>query len=207
MTVKLISVTPDAEKTMAYIARVSSPLNQENPEYARLLRYCLDHRHWSVFEHASMTVEISTSRMISAQILRHRSFKFSEFSQRYSEPMDYVPVRARYQAEKNRQSSSGELDSRYQHYWSYAQESHWNRCLDLYKEAIDAGIAKELARAVLPMSTATRLYMTGDARSWIHYLQLRTQPDTQKEHRDIAESIKTIFIEQFPTVAEALEWS
>lgn len=206
MSVRLISVTPEAEKTMAYIARVSSP-HQDNPEYAGLLRYCLNHRHWSVFEHASMSVEIETSRMISAQILRHRSFKFSEFSQRYAEPVDFVPIEARKPVAGNRQSSVPFSDDRIHHWWKYAQTSFWHKAQDLYKEALDAGIAKECARAVLPMFTCSRLYMTGDVRSWIHYLDLRTQPDTQKEHRDIAEAIKRIFIEQFPTVSEALGWS
>ena len=205
MTVKLITITPDAEATMAYIARVSSP-NQENPEYARLLKYCLDHQHWSVFEHAYMTLEISTSRMISAQILRHRSFTFSEFSQRYAEPMDYVAVKARRQAEKNRQSSVDDFDEAVREWWEGVQREHWSDCEDIYKRAIALGIAKECARAILPMNTATRLYMTGSVRSWIHYISLRCQPDTQQEHREIAEQCMEIFVEQLPMVAEALGW-
>ena len=205
MSVRLISVTPDAEATMAYIARVSST-NQENPEYAKLLKYCLDHQHWSVFEHAHMTLEISTSRMISAQILRHRSFTFSEFSQRYAEPMDYVPVKARRQAEKNRQSSVDDLSEFHKTWFDFVQQKIWGDAEEAYNEALDRGIAKECARAILPMNTATRLYMTGSVRSWIHYLELRTQPDTQKEHREIAEDCNVIFVEQFPTVSEALGW-
>ena len=206
MSVKLISITPDAEKTMAYIARVSSP-NQENPEYARLLKYCLDHGHFSVFEHAHMTLEVATSRMISAQILRHRSFTFSEFSQRYAEPVGFVRVGARMQAEKNRQSSTDTAPDQLREWWDATQHLVWKNVQQAYEDAISFGIAKEVARAVLPMNTATRLYMTGSVRSWIHYIQLRCQPDTQQEHRDIADACKAIFIEQLPTVSEALGWT
>lgn len=206
MSAKLISITPRAEETMAYIARVSSP-NQENPEYARLLKYCLDHQHWSVFEHAHMTLEIATSRMISAQILRHRSFTFSEFSQRYAIPTDPVIYDARRQTEKNRQSSVDDLDPDIKQWWRNTQGSLFWKAEVTYRQALAKGIAKECARAILPMNTATRLYMTGSVRSWIHYLQLRTQPDTQQEHRDIAEACKAIFIDQFPTVSEALGWT
>ena len=206
MSVKLVSVTPDAEKTMAYIARVSSP-NQDNPEYAKLLKYCLDHQHWSVFEHAYMTLEIATSRMVSAQILRHRSFTFSEFSQRYAEPMDYVSVKARRHAEKNRQSSVDDLPESLRTWWEEQQYAHWVHCVALYDHAIGNGIAKECARAILPMNTATRLYMTGSVRSWIHYIQLRTQEDTQAEHRELANECKRLFVEQLPTVSEALGWT
>lgn len=205
MTVKHIVTTPNAEATMAYIARVSSP-NQENPNYSGLLKYCLDHQHWSVFEHAHMTLEIATSRMISAQILRHRSFTFSEFSQRYAEPMDYVPVKARRQAEKNRQSSVDDFGEAEQKLWYDIQDSYWRAARGMYEAVVKAGIAKECARAILPMNTATRLYMTGSVRSWIHYIQLRTEPDTQKEHRDIAMACEKIFCRELPTVAEALGW-
>jgi thymidylate synthase (FAD) len=205
MSAALISVTPDAESTMAYIARVSSP-NQENPEYARLLKYCIDHQHWSVFEHAFMTVEIGTSRMISAQILRHRSFTFSEFSQRYAEPMEFVSYSARRQAEKNRQSSIDDLPAEDQLWWDKKQREHWYLALDDYQTAIAKGIAKECARSILPMNTRTRIYMTGSVRSWIHYIQLRTQPDTQQEHREIAERCKKIFKAEFPVVSTALGW-
>lgn len=190
---------------MAYIARVSSP-NQENPEYTKLLKYCIEHEHWSVFEHAYMTVEIETSRMISAQILRHRSFTFSEFSQRYSEPSDCVVYSARRQADKNRQSSVDDLDKSTRKRWEEAQKNIWIVAEATYKEALLQGIAKECARAVLPMNTGTRLYMTGSARSWIHYLKLRTQEDTQLEHRVIADQIKEVFVQQFPLVSTALGW-
>ena len=206
MSVKLIAVTPDAEKTIAYVARVSSPF-QDNPDYAKLIRYLIEHSHWSPLEHAHMTLEISTSRMISAQILRHRSFTFSEFSQRYAEPMDYVPVKARRQAEKNRQSSVDDLSEKQQEFWAEIQNNYWQAAHSMYEAALKAGIAKECARAILPMNTATRLYMTGSVRSWIHYIQLRCQPDTQKEHRDIADACKAIFVEQLPTVSEALGWT
>lgn len=203
--VKLICITDDAEATMAYVARVSSP-HQENPEYARLLKYCLDHQHWSVFEHASATVEITTSRMISAQILRHRSFTFSEFSQRYSEAQAFVPYQARRQDEKNRQNSIDDLDDDVLRAWEHRQRKNWDRALSDYRWAIDHGIAKECARAVLPMQTATRIYMTGSIRSWITYLALRTSPDTQLEHREIALAIREILSQHLPTIAEAAGW-
>jgi thymidylate synthase (FAD) len=205
MSVKLISITPDAEKTIVYVARVSSP-HQDNPEYAGLIRYLIAHQHWSPLEHAYMTIEIETSRMISAQILRHRSFTFSEFSQRYSEPMGCVMYDARRQADKNRQSSVDDLSQEVKEDWIYAQERMWGVAEAMYKMALEKGIAKECARAVLPMNTTTRLYMTGSVRSWIHYLQLRTQEDTQKEHREIAEKCREIFVEKLPTVARALGW-
>ncbi len=206
MSVKLITITPKAEETMAYIARVSSP-NQENPEYARLLKYCIDHAHWSVFEHAYLTLEIQTSRMISAQILRHRSFTFSEFSQRYAEPMDYVAGTARMQAEKNRQSSIDDAPLHLKIWWEGVQYELWSKAKQAYEDAISFGLAKECARSVLPMNTATRLYMTGSVRSWIHYINLRCQPDTQAEHREIAEKCRELFKEQLPVVSEALGWS
>ena len=201
---KLISVTPDAEKTMAYIARVSSP-NQDNPEYSKLLKYCLDKKHWSVFESAYMTVEINTSRAISAQILRHRSFTFSEFSQRYAEAQDFVIFEARRQDKKNRQNSTNDLDPEIQKWFYDAQSAVIDNCERLYSEAIEKGIAKECARMLLPQSTATKIYMTGSVRSWIHYIQLRTDKSTQLEHRAVAEEIKKIFIEQFPVVSKALD--
>lgn len=203
--VSLITITPDAEKTMTYIARVSSP-NQENPEYGGLLRYCLKHQHWSVFEHAHMTLEIHTCRSISAQILRHRSFTFSEFSQRYAEPTGYVIGEARLPAEKNRQSSADPAPVHLQLWWESIQRDLWQKANQAYNDALDFGLAKECARAILPMNTTTRLYMTGSVRSWIHYIQLRTQSDTQKEHRDVAEACKEIFVERLPVVSEALGW-
>lgn len=206
MSVELVAITPDAEKLIAYCARVSSP-NQENPEYAKLLAYCVKHKHWSVFEQASMTVEIQTSRMISAQILRHRSFQFQEFSQRYAEVQDYVPYEARRQDEKNRQNSIDDLSDEIKEDWLMRQKEIFDMCMGDYKWALDHGIAKECARAILPMQTATRLYMTGSIRSWIHYLDVRCSEDTQLEHREIANEIKAIFVKQLPVVAEALGWT
>lgn len=206
MSVELITITPDAEKLIAYCARVSSP-NQENPEIAKLLAYCIKHQHWSIFEQASMTVEIETSRMISAQILRHRSFVFQEFSQRYAEAQEIVLCEARRQDTKNRQNSIDDLSDEIKDQWLRMQEHSFRWTLDAYNWALENGIAKECARAVLPMQTKTKLYMTGSIRSWIHYLELRTGPDTQKEHRDIADAIKRIFVEQLPVTSEALGWS
>jgi thymidylate synthase (FAD) len=187
---------------MAYIARNSSP-HQENPEYARLMKYCVNHQHWSVFEHAHMTVEITTSRMISAQILRHRSFTFSEFSQRYAEVADYVRVKARRQSEKNRQSSVDDLEEIVQHRWDNIQKSIWTVAQATYQEALAQGIAKEVARAVLPMNSKTRIYMTGSVRSWIHYLKQRLDPSTQKEHREVAQQVLTIMRGVAPITMEA----
>ena len=203
--VKLISITPDAEKTIVYCARVSSK-EQDNPEISKLIKYCLDHKHWSIFETASMTVEIETSRAISAQILRHRSFTFQEFSQRYAEATEYVTYEARRQDKKNRQNSIGDMkldDEKW--FWEAQQMVHTN-CDRLYRQALKRGIAKEQARFLLPMSTKTKLYMTGSIRSWLHYIELRSDKDTQLEHRVIAEEIKKIFIEQLPILGAALNW-
>jgi len=210
MTVKLISVTPDAEQTMAYVARVSNPANQDSENYAGLLRYCIKHNHWSVFEQAHMTLEIETTRGIAAQILRHRSFTFQEFSQRYADSSllsDYIPVPdLRRQDTKNRQNSIDDLsEDMKQDLWLKINE-HFQGSMELYKELLDKGVAKECARFVLPLATPTRIYMTGSCRSWIHYINLRSANGTQKEHMDIALECKKVFTEQFPTVAEALEW-
>lgn len=205
MSVKLITITPDAEKLIAYCARVSSQ-SQDNPDYSKLLAYCINHGHWSIFEQAFMTVEIETSRMISAQILRHRSFQFQEFSQRYAEVQDYESYKARRQDEKNRQNSIDDLSPEVKAEWLRRQEDNFNRCMQHYSWALAHGVAKECARAVLPMQTKTKLYMTGSIRSWIHYLLVRCGADTQREHREIAENIKSIFIDQLPTIAAALNW-
>jgi thymidylate synthase (FAD) len=204
--VRLISFTPDAEKNIAYCARVSSP-NQENPDIAKLIKYCIDHKHFSIFEQAHMTVEIETSRMISAQILRHRSFTFQEFSQRYAEVQDFESYEARRQDHKNRQNSIDDLSPEIKAEWLKRQEENFERCMQHYSWALAQGIAKECARSVLPMQTGTKLYMTGSIRSWIHYLDLRCDKDTQKEHRDIANDIKQVFIKEFPVISEALGWS
>ena len=205
--VKLVSITSDAEKIISYCARVSSD-NQENPEYAKLLRYCITHGHWSIFETASMTLEITTSRAIAAQLLRHRSFTFQEFSQRYSSNINKpVPIVGRRQSQKNRQSSSEELDTMAQEFWLGLQERVYDSCFTAYQQAIDSGVAREQARMLLPLATPSTLYMTGNVRSWITYIQSRTSEDTQKEHRDLANEIKKIFIGQLPTISEALEWT
>jgi thymidylate synthase (FAD) len=198
---KLISVTPNAESIMAYCARVSSN-NQDNPEYEKLLSYCVKHKHWSVFEMADMCVEIVTSRAMAQQILRHRSFHFQEFSQRYANAATYVPCEAREQDTKNRQNSTDTLSEDIKATWLTVQAANWNAAIDAYKWALDNGIAKETARMILPVQTETKLYMKGTVRDWIHYIAVRTDPSTQREHRDVAESIKTIFIEQFPTVGK-----
>jgi thymidylate synthase (FAD) len=209
-SVKLISVTPDAEKTMAYIARVSNPKNQTNENYAKLLGYCIKHNHWSVFEQSFMTLEIETTRGLAAQILRHRSFTFQEFSQRYADSSllsTSIPLpELRRQDTKNRQNSIDDIDEFKVQKYQMLMQDYFSRGMELYQEMLTDGIAKECARFVLPLATPTRLYMSGSCRSWIHYIDLRSAHGTQKEHMDIAEACKNVFIEQFPTVAEALEW-
>ena len=210
MEVKLISVSPDAEKHMAYCARVSNPNNQDNEKYAGLLRYCIKHQHWSIFEQAFMTLEINTTRGLAAQILRHRSFTYQEFSQRYADSSllgDSIPLpQLRKQDEKNRQNSTDDLDPILIQELEVKMMNYFRDGMKLYKEMLDAKVAKECARFVLPLATPTRLYMSGSVRSWIHYIDLRSGHGTQKEHMDIANACKSIFIEQFPTVSEALEW-
>ena len=210
MSVKLVSVTPDAEKNMAYVARVSNPNNQENPNYAKLLGYCIKHNHWSVFEQSFMTLEIETTRGLAAQILRHRSFTYQEFSQRYADSSLLSETIAlpelRRQDTKNRQNSIDDIDPVVKQEFEIKMRKHFDEAMVLYQSMLDMGIAKECARFVLPLATPTRLYMSGSCRSWIHYIQLRSANGTQKEHMDIAEACKNIFAEQFPTVAEALEW-
>jgi thymidylate synthase (FAD) len=210
MSVKLVSVTPDAEKNMAYVARVSNPNNQENPNYAKLLGYCIKHNHWSVFEQSFMTLEIETTRGLAAQILRHRSFTYQEFSQRYADTSllaETIPVpELRRQDTKNRQNSIDDLDPEFVELTNKQIQTYFAQGMSLYQHLLDNGVAKECARFVLPLATPTRLYMSGSCRSWIHYIQLRSANGTQKEHMEIAEACKKIFAEQFPTVAEALEW-
>ena len=209
-TVKLVSITPDAEKTMAYIARVSNPSNQNNDDFSGLLKYCIKHQHWSVFEQSSMTLEIETSRAIAAQILRHRSFTFQEFSQRYADTnliAERIPLPAlRKQDLKNRQNSTDDLDEFVKQDIEMTITAHFNQAEKLYKRMLEAGVAKECARMVLPLATPTRLYMTGSCRSWIHYINLRSAHGTQKEHMDIAEACRKVFTEQFPIVSKALDW-
>jgi len=210
MSVKLISVTPDAEKMMAYVARVSNPNNQENPNYAKLLGYCIKHNHWSVFEQSFMTLELETTRGVAAQVLRHRSFTYQEFSQRYADSSmlaERIPLpKLRRQDTKNRQNSIDDIDPFVNQEFQIKMENHFQEGMKLYQEMLKYGIAKECARFVLPLATPTKIYMSGSCRSWIHYINLRTANGTQKEHMDLAEGCKKIFIEQFPTCAEALEW-
>jgi len=211
MEVKLISVSPDAEQHMAYCARVSNPNNQSNENYAGLLRYCIKHQHWSIFEQAFMTLEINTTRGLAAQILRHRSFTFQEFSQRYADTNlldSNIPLpELRRQDTKNRQNSIDDIPEAQSKMLLGRIQNYFNEGLDLYNELLREGIAKECARFVLPLATPTRIYMSGSVRSWVHYIDLRSAHGTQKEHMDIANACKTIFTEQFPTVSEALEWS
>ena len=207
---KLVSITPDAEKTMAYIARVSNPGNQDNPNYAKLLKHCIRNSHWSVFEHAYMTIEIETSLAIATQILRHRSFTFQQFSQRYADAQmvaKSIPnPQLRTQDLKNRQNSVDNLSPELQAEFSAKIDGYFENGVKLYQEMLNAGVAKECARFVLPQAMPTRIYMTGSCRNWIHYIDLRSAHGTQKEHMDVAHLCKNIFIEQFPSVSEALEW-
>ena len=210
MNVKLITVTPNAEETMGYVARVSNPNNQDNPKVAGLLGYCIKHQHWSVFEQAHMTLEIETTRGIAAQILRHRSFTYQEFSQRYANTnmlgkIDVPDLRS--QDDKNRQNSIDDIPQDQKARLQGQIQRYFSEGIDLYNELIREGIAKECARFVLPLATPTRIYMTGSVRSWIHYIDLRSAHGTQKEHMDIAEACRQIFIEQFPIVSTALDWS
>ena len=209
MTVKLIQITPNPEEQIAYIARVSNPKNQDNPDYAKLLAYCIKHQHWSIFEQAFMTLEIETTRGLAAQILRHRSFTFQEFSQRYADTtlLGAIPLpELRRQDKSNRQNSIDDIPEEKQKELELTIARHFASSKDLYNELIRQGIAKECARFVLPLATPTRLYMSGSVRSWIHYIDLRSAHGTQKEHMDIAEACREIFKEQLPTVSEALGW-
>ena len=207
---KLTSVTPKSEETMGYVARGSNPNNQDNPNVAGLLRYCIKHQHWSVFEQAHMTVEIETTRGLAAQILRHRSFTFQEFSQRYASTnllAEEIPMfDLRSQDLKNRQNSNDDIPKNKKADLQQKIAEYFVESMDLYNELLANGIAKECARFVLPLATPTRLYMTGSVRSWVHYIDLRSAHGTQKEHMDIAEMVRSVFKEQFPIVSEALGW-
>ena len=216
MKVNLVSLTSpkikdinNQEDLVAYCARVSSPQNQTNFESApKLLKYLIKNKHWSPFEMIDMTLEIKTSRAIAAQILRHRSFSFQEFSQRYSVANEFQDIELRLQGDKNRQVGE-ELISK-----NHPQYDNLNRLISdalstsqhCYDTMIDNGIAKEVARMILPLTTETTMYMKGSLRSWVHYIDLRTEKNTQKEHRDIATECKEIFIKEFPVISEALEW-
>lgn len=217
--VKLISITQgagelinkNAQEVISYIARVSNPNNQLNFDTAAgLLRYCINHEHWSIFEHAYMTLEINTTRGIAAQILRHRSFTFQEFSQRYADTnllseRPQIP-NLRRQDTKNRQNSIDDFGDYVKLGMQSEISEYFEKGQKLYNRLLEKGVAKECARFVLPLATPTRIYMTGSCRSWIHYISLRSANGTQKEHMDIAESCKEVFKQEFSTVAEALEW-
>jgi len=211
MNVKLISVTPDAEKLMAYCARVSNPAGQNNENYAKLIKYCIDHQHFSVFEQAFLTIEINTTRGIAAQILRHRSFTFQEFSQRYADTTllaeDIPMFELRRQDTKNRQNSIDDIDDATKQLWTYHILDYFKRGKEIYDGLIADGIAKECARFVLPLATPTRIYMSGSIRSFIHWIQLRSSNGTQKEHMILANEAKNIFKEQLPITSEALGWN
>lgn len=208
--VKLVSVTPDAEKHMAYCARVSNPKNQDNDSFEGLLRYCIKHQHWSIFEQAFMSVEINTTRGIAAQILRHRSFTFQEFSQRYADTgllSKTIPLpELRRQDDKNRQNSIDDIPDYLKLTLLEDIRILFEHSQNVYNRLLEKGVAKECARFVLPLATPTRIYMTGSVRSWIHYIDLRSAHGTQKEHMEIAELIRCIFCCEFPNVSEALGW-
>ena len=210
MKVSFVNITANPEQTMAYIARVSNPSNQDNENYAGLLRYCIKHQHWSVFEQSSMTLEIETTRGLAAQVLRHRSFTFQEFSQRYADSNLLGEIELpelRRQDTKNRQNSIDDLDPAVVEKLEKQMNTLFSSSLALYNQMLESGVAKECARFVLPLATPTRLYMTGSCRSWIHYIQLRSAHGTQKEHMEIANACKSHFVQHYPTVAEALEWT
>ena len=208
--VHLVTVTPDAEKMMAYIARVSNPKNQDNQDFKKLIQYCINNEHWSVFEQAYMTLQIETNRGIAAQILRHRSFTFQEFSQRYADStqLGEIPIpELRRQDKKNRQNSISNLPTNVSKDFQQRIEVQFKETLNLYQEMLEKGVAKECARFILPLATSTRIYMTGSCRSWIHYINLRSGHGTQKEHLIIANQCREIFSKQFPTVSIALNWN
>ena len=203
---KLVWVTPDAEKLIGKIARVSNPKNENNPNVERLLQYLIKHKHWSPFEMASLCVEITTTRAIAAQILRHRSFSFQEFSQRYAVATTTEVPQLRRQDETNRQNSIDDIPEETQEYYEERIDNHFRESLMLYESLLHSGVAKECARAVLPMNTVTRMYMSGTIRSWLHYIDLRGNDDTQREHRSIARMIGEILDTELPTIARAM-WS
>lgn len=204
MKTSLVWSTPEAEKLIAYMARVSNPANQHNEQIAGLLKFCITHGHWSIFEMAHMCVEINTTRDISAQILRHRSFSFQEFSQRYAEAVSIGETKPRRQDIKNRQNSIDDLELDILTWWDENMRLLADTAIATYKEALLKGIAKECARRLLPMATSTRLYMCGSIRSWIHYFNLRCDVATQLEHREVASSIREIFTKEFPVIASLL---
>ena len=203
-TAKLVWVTPDAEQLIGKIARVSNPANEDNPNVEKLIRYLIKHKHWSPFEMASMCVEIKTTRAIAPQILRHRSFSFQEFSQRYAVATEINVPDLRRQDMKNRQNSIDDLPEEKVEFLQQQIDNHYRSAMDIYNSMLDSGVAKECARSVLPLSTSTRLYMSGTIRSWLHYVDLRADNGTQLEHMQIARSIGDILADQVPTVARAM---
>ena len=207
---KLISVTPDAEKHIAYCARVSNPSNQDSEKFSGLIKYCIKHQHWSIFEQAFMTLEISTTRGLAAQVLRHRSFTYQEFSQRYADSSllaETIPLpELRRQDDKNRQNSIDDIDPFVVQKYQMLMQDHFQKGMELYQQMLNDGIAKECSRFVLPLAVPTKMYMSGNLRNWIHYIQLRSANGTQKEHQEIALLAKEHFVCQFPTISEALEW-
>jgi len=209
-TVKLVRVTPEAEQHIAYCARVSNPKNQSNQGFEGLIKYCIKNQHWSIFEHSFLTLEINTSLAIATQILRHRSFTFQQFSQRYADSTELqleLPIpELRRQDTKNRQNSTDDLDADVSISFNAKIEEHFKQAIEIYQDMLNAGVAKECARFVLPQATQTRLYMSGSVRSWIHYIDLRSAQGTQSEHKQIAEQCKCIMASEFPTIASALDW-
>jgi thymidylate synthase (FAD) len=206
-TVKLKWVTQNAEKLVVQMARVSNPSNENNENIEKLIKYCIKKQHWSIFEMCNLCVEIETSRVVSAQLIRHWSFRFQEFSQRYAPVVEILPIELRRQDKKNRQKSIDDLPEEVVKHFSGKIKELQKQTTDLYNEMLEADIAKESARMILPMASKTRLYMTGSIRSWIFYIATRTAEETQKEHRDVAEKCKAIFIEQFPIISKALGWT
>jgi len=211
-SVKLITVTPDAEDLIVYMARVSNPINQGlGQKSERLIQYLIDHKHWSPFEMTHMVLQIETTRAISAQILRHRSFSFQEFSQRYADVKELTTSiqlpHLRRQDQTNRQNSIDDLTTDKTQMFYRRISQHFEEAQDIYREMVSSGIAKETAREVLPLATPTRMYMAGSVRSWIHYIDLRSQNGTQLEHMQIAQQAKEIFVKEFPTIGKALNWS
>lgn len=194
------------DQLIAYCARVSNPSNQNNPNSSKLIKYCIDHKHWSILEMASVCLEITTSRAIAAQVLRHRSFHFQEFSQRYAKSQSFQPIDLRLQDSKNRQNSIETEDPELKAWFDLEYKNILEHSTRLYETALEKGVAKEVARFILPLSTTTRLYMNGTIRDWVHYINLRTGLETQKEHRIIANEAKLIFIDKFPIIADALGW-
>jgi thymidylate synthase (FAD) len=203
-TAQLVHLTPAAEELIAYMARVSNPNNQDNPSYTGLIRYLIKHKHWSPFEMVNMCVEIETTRSVAAQILRHRSFSFQEFSQRYSKTQKSKVIDIRRQDTKNRQNSIDDIDQFTKQDFQIKQQQLADLSFKLYEEMLAAGVAKECARDVLPLSTPTKLYMNGTLRSWLHYCDLRCSNGTQLEHKQVADSVRSLINQHFPAVSAAM---